>query len=621
MACAHGDLKAVKHIVENWGVNVEASAVYWREPQWVLVNDKIERASPLFVAARCGHLDIARYLVEKGADITATTISNEFPRYHGLTPLHGAFFAHFRSESYRSDMVMFLLEAGADPSALPFDGTPIWEKYSCSLGVIKALVNHGMDLNQRFTSPIMGTYYARNITILHFFAGHSSSYYHEDVSFAIVKLLVEKGADLLLKDDEGFSPLLRAAYGEQGYDPQLKVLDFLLENDSFSRMEKIEAMELAGAVILGNSRTAKFPIAHKYLRRALQLRQMEKDSKIPLQRGSGETIEWVNSEELERGIQNPSEYKMQSLLVRLRILSKSPGALASLLHRGKRIHIIGDYVKHLHLSWVTLDTIGRSDNDKLDYAECVTEVTSNLVTTLTNLGKYSLNLLTDNIIETSLEFISKTDHLLFKDNGQVHKTGSNLPRNHLKTLLELVTFLATLPRVNNQTAIREKLETFVQRARCDTMGQTLLHHTCNDLQYLSLPTIRFLIDSGALPTTADINGDAPLHFLARLNNDDGELVASAGHLLLEKGAHLDQRNNSRRTAAEVWMEKYKAENRYLKRTRNEAVEDAGWRDRLPTWLRDDSVPQLQCLTARAIRTNNVPFSKLPPSLKRFVKLH
>ena len=44
------------------------------------------------------------------------------------------------------------------------------------------------------------------------------------------------------------------------------------------------------------------------------------------------------------------------------------------------------------------------------------------------------------------------------------------------------------------------------------------------------------------------------------------------------------------TAAEVWMEKYKAENRYLKRIRNEAEEDAGWRDRLPTWLRDDSVP-------------------------------
>jgi len=130
---------------------------------------------------------------------------------------------------------------------------------------------------------------------------------------------VEKGADPLLKDDDGFTPLLRAAYGEDGTRHNLKVLDFLLENDCFSRMEKIEAMELAGAVILSRSDYALFPNAFDYWRRANQLRLF---AKTPLQHESGGIVEWFTTEDLERVIQNPSKYKMQSFLVRLRILSK-----------------------------------------------------------------------------------------------------------------------------------------------------------------------------------------------------------------------------------------------------------------------------------------------------------
>ncbi len=33
------------------------------------------------------------------------------------------------------------------------------------------------------------------------------------------------------------------------------------------------------------------------------------------------------------------------------------------------------------------------------------------------------------------------------------------------------------------------------------------------------------------------------------------------------------------TTADVWIEEYKAKNRYLKRKRNEAEGDAGWKDR------------------------------------------
>jgi len=54
LACFHGDLEVVKHIVEDWGVNVEATGFYFKNE----IARKIKSASPLFVAASCLHLEI-----------------------------------------------------------------------------------------------------------------------------------------------------------------------------------------------------------------------------------------------------------------------------------------------------------------------------------------------------------------------------------------------------------------------------------------------------------------------------------------------------------------------------------------------------------------------------------
>lgn len=138
-----------------------------------------------------------------------------------------------------------------------------------------------------------------------------------------------------------------------------------------------------------------------------------------------------------------------------------------------------------------------------------------------------------------------------------------------------------------------------------------------------------------------MNGDGPLHFLAgldHLNYVDRELVASAANLLLENGAHLDQVNNSRKTAEDVWNDR-KEEKANLKRDHEEAEDeeedydgdgddDLGFDDPPlvePSWFRRDSDPRLMCLAARVIRSLKVPYcpcsSCLPESLNRFIKLH
>jgi len=690
LACSYGDLEAVKRIVEYWEVSVEATAVYCikpmadlDEPEWMC--EHFADASPLFVAACNGHLDIVRYLVEKEADVNATTKKSTNQADGGLTPLHGAFLRSFcvkgiskttRRPKKINEIVIFLLESGADPNILPLDRSPIWTYESCGVEATIALINHGLDLNQCCRDFPR----APNSTIIHDWAGRNNQ---EEDSIVIVKLLVEKGVNLLAKDDEGFTPLLRAAYGNRGYlgghGPNLKVLDFLLEREEFNRMEKIDAMELAGAVILN---TFSYPEssfkAFDYWRRALQLRQMMEGAgpiiKIPLQLGSGGgKCEWITSEQLEHVVQHPSEHKYQAFLVGMRIISGIGSEVFVSLFEGMYLNWhelirFRAFVKLLYLSWAALESLGRFEEPEWGLKVCVKEATSNLLEALSGL-RNDPSLFTIETIMTSLQFILKTDHILFEEHRKENESyfieddfqdiKDDSHKFHMASLLKLVKLLAGLPRqILDQNTFKETFELFVQRARRDENGRTLLLMTCKPSYLYSnssmIATIRLLLDSGAEPTETDLEGNAPLHVLARYHHRSKKLVASAAKLLLSKGAHLDQVNNSRKTAADVWIEQQKVKKRQLRWNENEGnvddetedegadddetgdegtddedaeqeedaeVEAARWKALLPSWLRDDSVPKLQCLTARIIRSHKVPFSRLPSSLHRFVKMH
>jgi len=150
--------------------------------------------------------------------------------------------------------------------------SPIWLKVGCDANAIIELINQGkMDLTQRtlFFNETVLHYWAGGHKISKFSMDHGISYYQED-SLRIVKLLVEKGADLLAVNSWNFTPLIEAANGPHRGLPNLKVLDFLLDREEYSRAEKIEAMELAGAVILQNEKNALiFYKAIDYWRKAL----------------------------------------------------------------------------------------------------------------------------------------------------------------------------------------------------------------------------------------------------------------------------------------------------------------------------------------------------------------
>ena len=139
---------------------------------------------------------------------------------------------------------------------------------------------------------------------------------------AVIQLLIERGGDPNSTEASGFSPITKAAHRQNWV-----IFDFLLERNDVSRREKIVALELAGAVILSNTKHAHlFSKAFGYWRRSLLLRLEDTDGcgpivkTLPKNLETGRVVEWATSEELERVIQS-FDYKVQSFLVKSRLLS------------------------------------------------------------------------------------------------------------------------------------------------------------------------------------------------------------------------------------------------------------------------------------------------------------
>ena len=91
--------------------------------------------------------------------------------------------------------VELLLKHGADPNALDDDGKSamIYAAGRAYAPVVERLIAAGVDVNRR---------YAHGLTALMWAAGHDASAGVEDVE-ATLKLLIERGAELDLKDDRG----------------------------------------------------------------------------------------------------------------------------------------------------------------------------------------------------------------------------------------------------------------------------------------------------------------------------------------------------------------------------------------------------------------------------------
>jgi len=184
LASRLGDLAKVKSLVEE-GTDVNSKGKGSGDE------------TPLFPAVRADNTDAAKFLIAKGADVNAKD-------KNGQTPLHEA------CEHGRRDMVELLIVEGADVNAKDNDGvTPLHIMFltgRARLDVAELLIAKGADVNAKETSTGRTPLY-RAVEI-----GHTQ----------IVGFLIDKGADVNTKDNEGQTPLHGAC--KLGYKQMVELL-------------------------------------------------------------------------------------------------------------------------------------------------------------------------------------------------------------------------------------------------------------------------------------------------------------------------------------------------------------------------------------------------------------
>jgi len=629
-ACKVGRSESVRIIIEVWGADIQATATHFLEEQTAkdmgLRVNALLGVTPLLIAVLYNRRKVARYLIAKGADVSARTSANNEGPFAGITPVHAAllhlsFCPDERCSRMVTKIIRLLLESGADPSVSSSDGTPAW-MFSClfnhqkvfpffqrtNIPAITLLVEHGMSLDQR--CPKLKR------TLLHLMAGPANEFENKK----IIKLLLKKGADPQVRDRHGLTPIMTAAIGNNMI-PNMSILKFFMEKDDIPNKDKIEAVEVALAVLLSYNMNLVHTRDIDYcLSRSQSLRTIEGIVLTPKTPVNGRAVEWATSSDIEHIQQRPLDLGMQSILIRLRIFSCIGWNiiyryLCPYVRQKYRRRLIKkkQYAQVLDISWTMLEIISRlapathSDNRNQVYIETVKAVKI-LVDTLSKLETKDNPLFNVETLKTSFELISSTFRYLFT------RFNSDHTMMCIKsTLRKMISILVDLPDAMIQP-IADYLSKIVGENNRVLDQLKLIHAACMEQTERTCDIVRLLLKFGAVPDAVDRKGDSPLHILARSN---GEFTDSIARVLLDAGAHLDRTNKEGMTAADVWMDKREQEN---KRRRREDQQPGGWRV-LPDWLRED-VPKLLCLSARIIRSRRIPYKKVVPvTLHPFVAIH
>jgi len=511
--------------------------------------------------------------------VSAQTSTEGDQLYGGLTPLHGAFMeirpGQSDSEKCAESSIIahLLLAAGANPSTLAQDGTPngtpVWMRQYCGAEATIALVDYGLNVNLR--NPW-------GETILHHWIRHSTR-------------------DVIEKESERFD-----------------ILDLMLKNDNIDRINKIDALELAGAQLLVTLHPDNRKKAYDYWKKALDLRQREGPNpinKIRLQMTTQSAVEWDTLEDLQTVMQDPYVHWIQGMVTRLRIYSyRSCEAVQGFLqsafssnfgdHDGYHAYYnkVEEAPTPTHIEDFLIESLGVFLRLEVPYGPMLWDLTRQLVSELTCsfVTSEDHHPLTDTElvrISTSLHLISRAD----PDGRIAHKYG-------------FFKMLSCLP----DGFVRKEIRKCASPSALQS-GGVLLVKAC---ETKSWKTLRVLLHLGADPNTSNYQGILCLHSVAGQKEDprvlNGEVEreeCTPAQLLFNYGANPYAINFEGKTAVELWMEK---------NCGGEGMQSIAWNYR-PHWCRV-TAPKLVCLAAKTAHTHGISFSyprALPDVLLKFLE--
>ena len=191
--------------------------------------------SPLELASREGHVELVQVLLEYGADANARDKHGDTPLFFGGEPAvvrallkYGADVEARNNQNGTSlhgagteEVARVLLEHGADANALTIrNRTPLhFGSVTGQVGVVRVLLEHGVDVNARD---------ADNATPLHLASDRSS---RKEERLGVVRLLLQYGSNIHGLDDKGQTPFTRATIGGNNE----RIMQLLLENGAEDR--------------------------------------------------------------------------------------------------------------------------------------------------------------------------------------------------------------------------------------------------------------------------------------------------------------------------------------------------------------------------------------------------
>ncbi len=183
-------------------------------------------------------MDVAKYLIDKGADLNAKG------DHYGITPLHKATGAGLSGGSL--DIVKYLVEKGTDFDVRDNNGeAPL--HYAAARGmldIVKYLVEKGANVNatrKNLDTPLHRAAYNGRLDVVKYLTEKGANINAKDEygdtplhkaarsshNLDIVKYLVEKGADVNAKNNDDYTPLgyARKNKGNRGYRNTIEFLE------------------------------------------------------------------------------------------------------------------------------------------------------------------------------------------------------------------------------------------------------------------------------------------------------------------------------------------------------------------------------------------------------------
>ncbi|KAF6215762.1 hypothetical protein GE061_000095 [Apolygus lucorum] len=522
-AIRQGHYKVVKLLVERFGADVNKCGAIRID------STLVDNASPLWVAAVAGYINIVKDLVEAGALINHRTET-------GSTPIRAACFEG------RLEIVQYLAHCGADIEiANAFNNTCLMiASFRGHYDTVAFLLSIGADPNKK---ALCGA------TALHFAAEFGLP--------RLIQKLLDAGA-LITKTNKGFTPVILAA--EQAKESVVNLFTHRKEFN-LSKQEIIDAFELLGASFANDQKNYNLDLCMTYLKMGMVLRYEEpvipKPFFAPVP-AYGNRRESQCLADLDAIANDEDAIHMEALTVRERLLGPtlSNEVTIPIVFRGVMLAEEGRYDRCIALWLHRLELLLASDT-------CVSKDILRFSQMFSRILAHHYQIEMDDVIKVLQAACSDLIHkeiLIEKCQSQYDLRGIEEERDTLlMSTLELLV-IATL--INDQNLVHPKLNKTVydilKLGVKTSNGQALLHLATDPSTRVNAILIAFgvrfpyeplaslLMECGADVNQIDGLKNTPLHLVVSplKPTRDFSNIHKIINKLIEKGAHLDAVNYS-----------------------------------------------------------------------------